>query len=117
ICRELGTALGHAQRSFTEQELLERQLFPLVNEGVRILEEGIADSATDIDAIWRYGYGWPAERVGPMAWANEIGAERLCASLERFAEETSNSALRPAASLKEATRGVSTSPVFPEKQL
>lgn len=116
ICRELGTALGYAQRDFTEQELLERQLFPLVNEGARLLEEGIADSAADIDAIWRHGYGWPTERVGPMAWAGEIGAARLCASLERFAEETSNPALRPAASLKEAARGTSTSPVFPEKQ-
>lgn len=104
LCRELGEELGYDQRDFTEQELLERQLFPLVNEGVRILEAGIADSAEDIDAIWRYGYGWPAERIGPMAWADEVGPNRLCERLEQFARETGNADLMPADLLKQAAQ-------------
>jgi 3-hydroxyacyl-CoA dehydrogenase len=117
ICRELGAALGYAQREFGDEELLERQLFPLVNEGVHILDEGIAGSAADIDAIWRHGYGWPVDRVGPMAWAETIGAARLCDGLERFSREARNPAPRPAASLKEAARrGASLAAVLAERR-
>jgi 3-hydroxyacyl-CoA dehydrogenase len=108
LCRELGEQLGYTQRTFTQDELLERQLFPLVNEGVRIMEEGMADSLEDIDSIWRNGYGWPADKVGPMAWADQVGAAHIVERLSKFAAETSNPQLAPAASLqKAAERGVS----------
>ncbi|MFE3837196.1 3-hydroxyacyl-CoA dehydrogenase NAD-binding domain-containing protein [Pseudogemmobacter sonorensis] len=102
LCRRLGAELGHRPRGFTGAELLERQLYPLVNEGIRILEEGIADSAGDIDTIWRHGYGWPADKTGPMAWAETIGAPALVAALDRMAEETGDETLRPAESLRRA---------------
>lgn len=102
LCRDIGRELGYAQRAFSEQELLERQLYPLVNEGVKILEEGVARSVEDIDTIWRSGYGWPADKIGPMAWAETIGAKRLCERLDFFAQETGDDAFRPAASLRRA---------------
>ena len=62
----------YAQRSgvtFTDQEMIERVLFPMVNEGFKCLEEGIAMKPSDIDVIYVYGYGWPIFRGGPMYWA------------------------------------------------
>lgn len=100
--RKLGAELGYVQRGFAESELLERQLYPLVNEGVRILEEGVAASADDVDTIWRFGYGWPADKVGPMAWAEQVGAATLVAALDRMAEETGDESLRPADTLRRA---------------
>lgn len=102
LCKTIGTDLGYAQRNFTQQELLERQLYPLINEGVRLLEEGIATSMEDVDTIWRFGYGWPADKIGPMHWAEQTGASAICAALDRIAEETSDEGLRPAQALRKA---------------
>jgi 3-hydroxyacyl-CoA dehydrogenase len=108
ICRQLGAQLGYEQRQFSETELLERQLYPLVNEGIRILEEGVADSPEDIDTIWRYGYGWPADKVGPIAWAETQGAAHLCARLDSFFRETGDTSLEPALSLRRAAENGTT---------
>ena len=56
-----------------DEEILQRLLYPMVNEGAKILEEKIAIRASDIDVIWVYGYGWPVYRGGPMFWADSIG--------------------------------------------
>ena len=70
----------------TDEEIVERVLFPLVNEGFKCLEEGIAHQPSDIDVIYLYGYGFPAWRGGPMFWAdNEIGLPRLLQRLREFA--------------------------------
>lgn len=61
------------RRSISDQEILERTLYPMINEGARILEEGIALRASDIDVVWINGYGWPAYRGGPMHYADTIG--------------------------------------------
>ena len=66
----MSTRLGIARRPISEVEIRERLLYPMVNEGARILEEEIAIRASDIDVIWVYGYGWPVYRGGPMFWAD-----------------------------------------------
>jgi len=66
-------------------EIVERVLFPLVNEGFKILEEGIAQKPSDIDVVYLYGYGWPSWRGGPMFWADhEIGLQYLFERLKHF---------------------------------
>ncbi|KAG7364888.1 NAD-binding 3-hydroxyacyl-CoA dehydrogenase [Nitzschia inconspicua] len=76
------------QRQFSEQEMIERVLFPLVNEGFKCLEEGIAKQPSDIDVIYLHGYGWPVYRGGPMWWAdNEVGLTYLLKRLEDFSAQ------------------------------
>ena len=67
-----------------DQEILESCLFPLVNEGAKILDEGVAQRASDIDVVWLYGYGWPQETGGPMRWADSVGLERVQAKAEEL---------------------------------
>jgi len=72
-------------QKLSEEEIIHRLLFPLVNEGFKILEEGIADDPSDIDIIYLYGYGWPAWRGGPMFWAdNCAGLPNILSELEKF---------------------------------
>ena len=73
-----------APREIGDQEIVERTLYPMVNEGALILEEGKAQRASDIDVVWIYGYGWPVYRGGPMFWAqNEEKLPTVVAGLER----------------------------------
>ncbi len=78
---------GVTQRVIGDQEILERCLYPMVNEGAKILEEGIAARPLDIDIIWINGYGFPAYRGGPMFWADQIGLENIVAAYRRYAEQ------------------------------
>ncbi|MCC6295273.1 MAG: enoyl-CoA hydratase/isomerase family protein [Pseudomonadales bacterium] len=78
---------GVTQRAIGDQEILERCLYPMVNEGAKILEEGIAARALDIDIIWINGYGFPAYRGGPMFWADQIGLKNIVAAYRRYAEQ------------------------------
>jgi 3-hydroxyacyl-CoA dehydrogenase len=71
-------------------------VYPMINEGARILEEGIASRPGDIDVIWVYGYGWPAWRGGPMHHADAIGLRQIAERLEVYARETGDATLRPA---------------------
>ena len=73
IIRDTATALGVSQRTFTDQEILRRLLFSSVNEACRILEEGKAYRASDIDVMWLYGFGFPRYRGGLMYWADQLG--------------------------------------------
>jgi 3-hydroxyacyl-CoA dehydrogenase len=70
IIVEVASQLGIIRRPIPDAEIRERLLYPMVNEGARILEERIAIRASDIDVIWVYGYGWPVYRGGPMLWAD-----------------------------------------------
>lgn len=76
--------LGFTRRDIGSEEILERCLLALVNEGAKILEEGIADNAHDIDLVYLNGYGFPAERGGPMSWADSQGAADLQARLQQL---------------------------------
>ncbi|WP_170300847.1 3-hydroxyacyl-CoA dehydrogenase NAD-binding domain-containing protein [Rhodoplanes serenus] len=88
--------LGITRRPFTADEIVERLLFPMVNEGARILAEGIARRAGDIDVIWVNGYGFPAYRGGPMHWADAIGLPRVRDRLTAIAAETGEASHAPA---------------------
>src|SRR5262245_7551617 len=78
---------GSVRREIRDEEILERALFALVNEGARILEEGIAARAGDIDVIWIHGYGFPRARGGPMFWADGVGLARVAEVVETLHAE------------------------------
>ncbi len=77
IIVDVATSQGITRRHISDEEILQRLLYPMVNEGAKILEEKIAIRASDIDVIWVYGYGWPVYRGGPMFWADSIGLKAL----------------------------------------
>ncbi|MCJ2136318.1 3-hydroxyacyl-CoA dehydrogenase NAD-binding domain-containing protein [Methylobacterium sp. J-026] len=91
---------GIARRSFDSEEIVERLMYPMVNEGARILEEGIAARPGDIDTIWINGYNWPAWRGGPMHWADTVGLKTVAGALSRFAAETGDDSQEPAPLLR-----------------
>jgi 3-hydroxyacyl-CoA dehydrogenase len=69
--------LGISQRRISDDEVLTRCIYPLINEGARLLEEGIAQRASDIDVVWINGYGFPAYRGGPMHYADRVGLKKV----------------------------------------
>ena len=69
--------LGIVRRAIAPEEIIERLVYPMINEGARILDEGIAERPGDIDAIWLHGYNWPAWRGGPMFYADLVGLPRI----------------------------------------
>ena len=91
---------GIARRSFTSEEIIARLMYPMVNEGARILSEKIAARPGDIDTIWINGYNWPAWRGGPMHWADDVGLAAIAGALARFADETGDDSQEPAPLLK-----------------
>ncbi|PZU93263.1 MAG: 3-hydroxyacyl-CoA dehydrogenase [Chelatococcus sp.] len=91
---------GVTRRAFSREEILSRLLDPMVNEGARILEEGIAARPGDIDVVWINGYGWPAWRGGPMFWADMVGLDVIAARLAAQAAEIGDPSLEPAPLLK-----------------
>ena len=80
-------AHGITPRKIGDEEIVERCIFALVNEGARILEEGIAARASDIDLVYLNGYGFPLHRGGPMLYADTVGLPQVVRSLRRFAAE------------------------------
>ena len=72
------------RRAISDQEILERCLYPMVNEGAKILEEGVALRPGDIDIVWINGYGWPVYRGGPMFWADLVGAKTIADRMTAF---------------------------------
>lgn len=88
------------QQDVEDEALVARLLYPVVNEGARILAEGIAHRASDIDVALVAGYGWPAHTGGPMFWADEIGLAPIVASLDLMAAQYGD-ALRPTPLLRD----------------
>jgi 3-hydroxyacyl-CoA dehydrogenase len=78
--------LGVPPRAHTDTEILDRCLLPLINEGIRILEEGVAMRAGDIDVVWTSGYGFPRFRGGPMFYADTVGLKRVYEGMLRYQE-------------------------------
>ena len=78
------------RRSISKEEIIERCLYPMINEGFKILEEGMAIRASDIDIIWINGYGWPVYEGGPMFYGNLIGFEKILEWLKKMEEEFGN---------------------------
>ncbi|HTU65434.1 MAG TPA: 3-hydroxyacyl-CoA dehydrogenase NAD-binding domain-containing protein [Steroidobacteraceae bacterium] len=84
LLRNKAAELGVMLRAHTDAEILERCLYPLMNEGLKILEEGIAQRAGDVDVVWCSGYGFPRYRGGPMFYADTIGLPVLLAGMEKY---------------------------------
>ena len=86
VIAEFAGKQGVEQRGISRDEIRERLLYPMVNEGALILEEGMAQRASDIDVVWINGYGWPLYTGGPMFWADTIGLGTVVAGLEKHRE-------------------------------
>jgi 3-hydroxyacyl-CoA dehydrogenase len=82
---EHGTEIGAPRRSISDEEIVQRLIFALVNEGAAILEEGISLRASDIDMVYLSGYGFPRHRGGPMLYADEVGLRKVVDCMRRFA--------------------------------
>ncbi len=91
---------GIVRRGFTPEEIVARLMYPMVNEGARILSEKIAARPGDIDTIWINGYNWPAWRGGPMFWADQVGLKVIAEALTGFAAESDDDSQEPAPLLK-----------------
>ncbi|MCL4181892.1 MAG: enoyl-CoA hydratase/isomerase family protein [Burkholderiaceae bacterium] len=86
ILRARAAHLNVEQGVHSEEEIVERCVYPLINEGFRILEEGVAMRAGDIDVVWTSGYGFPRYRGGPMFHATAMGLETLLAGIMKYRE-------------------------------
>ena len=87
LIRETAARAGVPQRTFTDQEIVERCIYALVNEGARIVADGSAERASDIDVIYANGYGFPAWRGGPMFYADRVGLSRIHERIAAFHRE------------------------------
>jgi 3-hydroxyacyl-CoA dehydrogenase len=96
IILETSSRLGVNRRPIGEEEIVERMILPMINEGARILDEGIAARPGDIDVIWVYGYGWPVWRGGPMYYADRLGLAHIHDRLTFYADRSQDETLRPA---------------------
>ncbi|NML05023.1 3-hydroxyacyl-CoA dehydrogenase NAD-binding domain-containing protein [Sphingomonas sp. G-3-2-10] len=87
IIEDFRKKTGTPQHEVTDEEIVERTLYTMVNEGAKILAEGMAQRASDIDVVWIYGYGWPIYRGGPMFWADTVGLKKIVEGLEKHGFE------------------------------
>jgi len=99
IILDFAASKGVNRRVISDQEILERCLYPMVNEGAKILEEGKAQRASDVDIVWINGYGWPVYTGGPMFWADMIGLPKILAALKGY-EAKMGDAFKPSALLE-----------------
>ena len=79
--------IGYRRRKFSEEEILERYLFAMINAGAHVLDEGLALRSGDIDVIWHYGYGFPRYYGGPMFYADHIGLDYIYEKVTQYYEE------------------------------
>lgn len=101
IIRSAAAEHNVVQRSYSAEQISQRLQAALINEGCRILEEGIAERASDIDVIWLNGYGYPRHRGGPMCYADELGLAAVVATVEACAAEPGDRYWAPSALLKQ----------------
>ena len=101
ILRARAQALGGPQSAHDDGEILERCLYPLMNEGFRILGEGVAIRASDIDVVWTAGYGFPRYRGGPMFHAQTIGLPTLLEGIRKYRDRFGPMHWEPAPLLEE----------------
>lgn len=100
LIRDKAAEKGIAPRAISAEEIVERTLYPLINEGAKILEEGIAARASDIDVVWVNGYGFPIGKGGPMFWVGLEGPARIIERLEYWHQRTGKDVFKPAPLLK-----------------
>ena len=87
IIVSVSAELGIPRRTIADDEIVPRCLYPLVNEGAKILDEGLALRAGDIDVIWMHGYGFPRYRGGPMFWADLVGLRTIYDTMSKLHDE------------------------------
>ena len=100
VIKRVAEELGYPRKDFPDDEILKRCMYPLVNIGAALLEEGHALRAGDIDTVYVNGYGFPAYVGGPMWFADAQGLDSVLADIERFYEETGDELWKPAELLK-----------------
>ncbi|MCE9649140.1 MAG: enoyl-CoA hydratase/isomerase family protein [Parvibaculum sp.] len=84
IILEFASKKGINRRTISDEEIIERCIYPMINEGAKILEEGKAIRSSDIDIVWINGYGWPVYRGGPMFYGDTIGLDKVLAKMKQF---------------------------------
>ena len=87
IIKDFAAKSGVNQRTIGDEEILERCVYPMINEGAKILEEGKAIRASDIDTVWINGYDWPVYRGGPMFYGDTVGLDKVLAKMKQFQAE------------------------------
>ncbi|MBS0361193.1 MAG: enoyl-CoA hydratase/isomerase family protein [Proteobacteria bacterium] len=90
---------GANPRKISDEEILERCVYPMINEGAKILEEGKAIRPSDIDVVWINGYGWPVYRGGPMHYGDQVGPDKVLAKMKEFQTQMGD-AFKPSALLE-----------------
>ena len=105
IIKEFSEKMGKTRREFSEEEILQRCIYPMINEGAKIIEEGMSYRPSDIDVVWVNGYGWPVYRGGPMYYADTVGLDKVMASLEAFKAQDSDDFWEPAPLIKKLVAG------------
>jgi 3-hydroxyacyl-CoA dehydrogenase len=100
LIEKVAKEYGIERRTISNEEIIERTIYALVNEGARILEEGIALRAVDIDVVYLTGYGFPAWRGGPMFYADTVGLKNVLAKVEEFEKRHGSDLWAPAPLLK-----------------
>jgi len=96
VIEEARKASGQAPRKIGDEEIVERCVFALVNEGARIVEEGIAARASDVDMVYLTGYGFPLHRGGPMLYADAVGLPNVLRTMQRFHDRGGDAFWKPA---------------------
>ncbi|MEH6561776.1 MAG: 3-hydroxyacyl-CoA dehydrogenase family protein, partial [Marinobacter sp.] len=96
VIEEQASKYGVKRRELSEEEILDRHLMALINEGFRILEEGIAQRPSDIDAVYVHGYGFPSYRGGPMFYASRRGLKAVYECVENLYNRTGEAHWSPA---------------------
>jgi 3-hydroxyacyl-CoA dehydrogenase len=84
VIKDFIVKTGANPRDVTDEEILERCIYPMINEGAKILEEGKAIRPSDIDVVWQNGYGWPVYRGGPMWYGDHVGLPKVLAKMQEF---------------------------------
>jgi 3-hydroxyacyl-CoA dehydrogenase len=105
ILRKRAAELQVPQSTHSEEEIVERCLYPMINDGFKILDEGIVLRAADIDVVWTSGYGFPRYRGGPMHYAETIGLKKVLAGIEKYRDRFGPMHWEPARLLVELANG------------
>jgi len=84
VIKDFVAKSGVNARHIADEEILERCVYPMINEGAKILEEGKAIRPSDVDIVWQNGYGWPAYRGGPMFYGDQVGLDKVLAKMKEF---------------------------------
>jgi 3-hydroxyacyl-CoA dehydrogenase len=96
VIADVRKAQGITPRKVSDEEIVERCVYALANEGARIVEEGIAARASDVDMVYLTGYGFPVHRGGPMLYADQVGLANVKRAMERFEKQTGDAFWKPA---------------------